>query len=386
MAGDAVNFLTPIGRLVQGDCFEAQTKDGQGNPLIYTRGPKIGQPKINYFIAAAFAKNDPAWPAFRAILDSTARRDFPHLFPGGGACTKPDFAFKVIDGDGVDDNHVQNNTKEGFAGHWVIRFSTSYPPKCFAAGKYQPHEQLQAIGGVNPIPKGYMIRVAGTVKGNDTTDKPGLYISHNMIEFAAVGPLITSGPSASAVFGGGGGAAPVAGAPVLTAKAAGQTYAGLIAAGWTDATLLEHGMMLPPVAAPIIPPPPAAFTPPPSIAPPPPAAAAPPPPVTPHTGILSGGPVLTAKAEGQTYAQLIQAGWTDALLLEHGMMLPAVTPPPLASGGSAPPPPPAPTAVAPPPPPAGKRMLPAAGATTYEQYIAGGWTDAQLVQNGFMAA
>jgi hypothetical protein len=33
------------------------------------------------------------------------------------------------------------------------------------------------------------------------------------------------------------------------------------------------------------------------------------------------GPVMTAKAGGATYAQMIAANWTDALLREHGMML-----------------------------------------------------------------
>jgi hypothetical protein len=30
----------------------------------------------------------------------------------------------------------------------------------------------------------------------------------------------------------------------LTAKAAGATYDQLLAVGWTDATLIQHGMML----------------------------------------------------------------------------------------------------------------------------------------------
>jgi hypothetical protein len=76
---------------------------------------------------------------------------------------------------------------------------------------------------------------------------------------------------------------------------------------------------------------------------------------------------------------------------------PAYTPP----AGSSPPPPPAvvavapnpayapPAGAAPPPPPAAapaRVMLPAANGTTYEQFIAAGWTDAQLVQHGKMAA
>ena len=48
-------------------------------------------------------------------------------------------------------------------------------------------------------------------------------------------------------------------------------------------------------------------------------------------------------------------------------------------------PPPAPAA---PPPPvvAGPIMTPAAGANTYDQYIAAGWTHAQLVTAGFVVA
>jgi hypothetical protein len=30
-------------------------------------------------------------------------------------------------------------------------------------------------------------------------------------------------------------------------------------------------------------------------------------------------------------------------------------------------------------------MLPAAGGTTYEQFIAAGWTEAQMIQHGKMA-
>jgi hypothetical protein len=31
---------------------------------------------------------------------------------------------------------------------------------------------------------------------------------------------------------------------------------------------------------------------------------------------------MTAAAQGQTYDAMIAAGWTDAMLIQHGMMLP----------------------------------------------------------------
>ena len=51
-------------------------------------------------------------------------------------------------------------------------------------------------------------------------------------------------------------------------------------------------------------------------------------------------------------------------------------------------PPPAPAPMAPPPAPAApvRQMTAAANGVTYEAYVAAGWSDAQLVQNGLMLA
>lgn len=387
----ATEFLSPVLRLVQGDAFEPQTKDAvTGLPLTVKTGPNAGQPTQKYFIACAGSKTDAEVIKLKALFDAEARTAWPQFFPvPGGPCVNPNFSTKIIDGDGVDQNGKPNNTKEGFAGCWIFRFSSSYPPKCFAAGKYQPHEALQVVGGVNPIPRGHFVRVAGNVSGNNNAQRPGLYVNLNMIEWNSVGPVIVSGPDASQVFGGG---AP-AGGQQMTQLAGGVSYADHIAQGWTDALLIEHKRMLPPVAASAPPPPAAAVGAPPppgaTSAPPPPAAALaapppPPPPVQPHTAILAGGPQMTDLAGGVSYADHIAQGWTDALLIENKRMLPSA-PAPLATSGSAPPPPPAATASAP-PPPVGKVMLPGAGGVSYEAHIAQGWTDAMLIQHQKMAA
>ena len=375
------NFLTPVGRLVQGDCFEAQTKDLQTGQLLTVKtGPNAGQPTVKYFVAVAFAKTDPAFATFRQQAEGVARRAFPQLFPNGGACINPNFSWKIIDGDGVDQNGKSNATKEGFPGHWVVRFASSYPPRCFAAGKYQPHEQLT---DPKSIPRGHYIRVAGKMSDNIPSNKPGLYMNLDMVEWNHIGDVIVSGPDASTVFGGG---AATGGNRVMTAKAGATTYDQYIAAGWTEQQLIDGGYMTiqaPAAAASAAPPPPGAT----NAAPPPPSQTA----VAPHTTILQG-PQMTAKAGATSYAQYIAAGWTEQQLIDGGYM---VAPAPAA--GTAAPPPPNPNAngsAAPPPPSAGTavarsgqdRMLPAAGATTYAAYIAGGWTEAQLVQNGFMSA
>lgn len=188
-------FLTPVGRLVQGDPFEAQTKNKTGQPLM----TRDGQPTQRYFIAVAFKKDDPNFPAFYQKLVEVARASFPALFNAQGQCTHPRFSWKLADGDGVDDDGKSNASKEGFAGHWVVKFSSSFAPRCFHAGHYQPHEQIQDR---NAIQRGYFVRVAGTIEGNDNPQKPGLYVNLSMVELAGVGPIISSGPDAAAVFGG----------------------------------------------------------------------------------------------------------------------------------------------------------------------------------------
>ncbi len=204
-----------------------------------------------------------------------------------------------------------------------------------------------------------------------------------IIDSSAPALPIGGGVSASKVieaFAAGAGAGVAPGRVMLN----GANYDALKAAGWSDAQMIEHKHMAAPVAAP--PAPPAAAPPPPgpAAAPPPPAAAAAPPPptaVAPHPGILNGPPT-PVMLNGANYDALKAAGWSDAQMIEHKHMA-APAPTPLAPGGSAPPPPPpAPAA----PAPGGKRMRSEAGTTTYEQYIAAGWTDAALVQNGFMDA
>lgn len=324
-------FTSPVGRLVQGSVDEPQTKDAQGNPRVIKTGPNAGQPNPQYFIAVAFPKADPQgeFAAFWQVLQAQAAADFPNLFPQGaaGACVHPNFSFKYIDGDGRDQNGKPNAEKEGFAGHHVIRFASSYPPRCFHAGRYAAHEQIQEKGAIK---RGYFVRVNGSVEGNGNAQRPGLYVNLDMVELSAYGPEIVSGPDASQAFGGGPAAlpagasaaplappsaptgavpgmpapapvapgmpAPAPMAPVAPAAAVTAPYAGFIpATGGAHAASPGVPAAMPatsPIASPSSPPPPPA-----------------------------AGPQLTAAANGATYEQLIASGWTDETLRQHGLMI-----------------------------------------------------------------
>lgn len=267
------NFLTPVGRLVQGHPMEAQTKDQSGRPLL----TQSGQPTQRYFIAVAFRKGDPAFESLRALITQAAREGFPHLFDAAGNCTHPRFSFKIADGDGVDDNGKPNANKEGFAGHWVLKLSSSFAPKCYHAGHYQPHEVIQ---DANQIQRGYNVRVSGTVEPNGQPNKPGVYVNLGMVEMHSVGPVIVGGPDAAAVFGG----AATPAAPVAQ-------YA-------LPATPAVSTAVAPP-AVPVVPQP-AILT----------------PPTVPQAPVRT----MLAAANGLPYEAYIAQGWTDELLRQHGMM------------------------------------------------------------------
>lgn len=321
------DFLTPVGRLVQGDPFEAQTKNQQGQPLR----TQSGEPTQRYFIAVAFPKMVNGQPnaEFAALwqkLEATGRAAFPGLNlvpPWDPACR---FSWKVADGDGVDDNGKPNANKEGFAGHWVVKFSSSFAPRCFHAGHYQPHEQIQ---DPKTIKRGYFVRVAGTIEGNGQAQKPGIYVNLSMVELAGQGAEIVSGPDAAAVFGG----APVAQLP------AGATPLPMHAQPLIGAAVGMLQQMAAPAPAQALPAPLAVAPHPGILGAASPAAAAPAGlpiagalPVAPLPGLGGGAstvmmsptePRLTPQgaASGMTYAQMIAQGYTADQLRAGGYIV-----------------------------------------------------------------
>ena len=348
------DFLTPVGRLVQGDPFEAQTKNMQGQPLV----TMSGQPTQRYFIAVAFRKDDANFGAFYQKLVEVARGSFPNLFNAQGQCSHPRFSWKLMDGDGVDENGKSNATKEGFAGHWVVKFSSSFAPRCFHAGHYQPHEQIQ---DKNAIQRGYFVRVAGTIEGNDNAQKPGLYVNLSMVELAGVGPVITSGPDAAAVFGGAAPALPQGaqplpmhagmpqGAPAMPGNfpaAPAPAVPGLpqmptgvpsAANGVAPGATMYPSSPAPVAAAPVAVPPnpaflagpggvpgaaaPAVGMPAPAMAPGVGAPSAYPSNPVPAAPVAPAVPQMTAAANGATYEQFRAQGWSDEQMRAQGYLV-----------------------------------------------------------------
>ena len=198
MSTKPVQILTPVGRLVQGDCFEPQTKDAEGKPLIIKNGPNAGQPRVDYFMAIAIPKTDAGFNEVYASMMEVAKAAFPQLFDAAGNCINPAFAFKLKDGDSQVPN--TKGTKpcdcEGFPGHWILNFSGGFAPKIYTAGG------AELITDPSMVKRGYYIRIYGSVKGNGSMQQPGIFLNHSMVELVGYGEEIITGPSGDAVFGG----------------------------------------------------------------------------------------------------------------------------------------------------------------------------------------
>lgn len=222
-----IDILTPVGRLVAGDVFKVNTTDAQGRPLTIKSGPNAGQPRTEYYFAVAIPKTDPTYNTeVLAKLQAAAKAGFPTMFGADGQCIRPDFAWKIVDGDSnvPNQNNTIPSTKEGYPGHWVLSFKGGFAPKVYTKGGEA------VITDPEQVKRGYYVRVYGSVAANGDMQKPGVYLNPNMVELVGYGDEINNGPDGAAVFGGapaanlpaGASATPLAGTPIAQAPAVPQ--------------------------------------------------------------------------------------------------------------------------------------------------------------------
>jgi hypothetical protein len=352
----------PIGRMVWGSCYEPQTKNFDGTPLVIKTGPDAGKPTVKYAFGVAIPKGpERSWaetPWGQKIV-AEAVASFPR-----GEYQQASFAWKITDGDSTAIRKGATrpvNQATGFAGHWVVAFSSSYPPKlCRDEGATQIVEP-------NFIKTGYYVQVAASVNGNKNLSNPGVFINHDWVNFSGYGAEIFTGTDpVAAGFGGalpagataapvGGGFSPAGFAPGALPSPVAQPLPGL--PGHPGAGFVPG---LPsPIAAPA----------------PVPVAAAP---------VLVDRPGAAA-----TVAQCRAAQWTDEQIVAggYGVWQAAAQPSFIAHVPVAPvapalpvPPAPAPVPVAPP----ARTLVPVPGAQfSIEQCRAAQWTDDVIVQQGY---
>lgn len=313
-----VNITSPVGRLVRGSLYTPQDKDMSGAPLVVKRGPNAGQPTKKYFFAVAIPKGaEQHWTQteWGMKMLQTAQAGFPQ-----GQWQTPTFSWKTIDGDSKTPNangKIPSNN-EGYPGNWIINFQSGFPPKIYN------RDGSAAIVEPGAVKLGYFVQVNFDVEPNGEMAKPGIYVNSNMVALSAYGPEIVVGPDvASAGFG----AAPLPAGASATPMAPS-------AAPFAPPSAPAAPAYAPPVGAPAAPypgtgvpsmnpssvPPNPAFLQVPPPAPAAPAMVAPPAPAAPVAPVPTG-PVMTPAANGVSYAQYRQAGWTDEQLRANGMMV-----------------------------------------------------------------
>lgn len=290
----SIDLITPVGRIVQGNLYKPNEEDQNGNPLTIKTGVNAGQRRVDFYFALAIKKGtEQHWAntEWGQQIYGVGAKSWPN-----GQYQRQDFAWKITDGDSTIPNKSGKKPCDmpGFAGHWVLKLSSGFPPQIVSSdGRQQLHEE----GLVKP---GYYVQVRVSVRSNDNPSNPGIYLNHSFVAFSAHGEEIVFGPD-PASLGFGQAPLPAGASPVPLANPAfnpGQPAVPPVAAA-------PAVQVSPPAPASAPPPNPAILQVPGSPPPPPPAPAK----------------KLTPAAQGATYEQLIANGWTDELLIQHGLMV-----------------------------------------------------------------
>lgn len=317
---DRLNITSPVGRIVAGSLYRPNDKNFDGQPLVYKTGADAGKPRVQFFFAIAIPKKPGENHWANTEWGSQIWVAGHKAFPQ--AAQRPDFSWKIDDGDSQIPNKRNKKPceQEGYPGHWIIKLSNGFAPTIYQ----QQGSQWVQITEPEFVKPGYFIQVAFSVDGNGQQGNPGVYLNPGMVCFRGYGPEINFGPNVEEA---GFGAAPLpAGASLVPLAAASMPAA--------------PGS---PGASSYVPQPPA----------PPAAQTAPPVPVYPNPGFVQVPP--NPSSASSVGSQSTPAGLT-------------------------PPPPPATNVF----PSNTRRMTAAAGAVSYEAYVAAGWNDAQLIANGLM--
>lgn len=275
------DILFPVGRMIGGSVYKAQ-------PVLDNfKKPKInadGTPRTEFNFGVAIPKqgeqhwSQTPWGAQVRGVGAAAHPAQHNL---------PSYAWKIVDGDSRIPNKAGRipADQEGYMGHWIIWFKQSWAPKLVTdKGTVQLTEPDQIIPG-------YYVEVFANVVGNGQSPTPGVYINPQAVNRVAFGEKLATasvdtasvGFGASTALPAGASATPIGGnwappaspvaatpnpaflhvppqaptppappappappvpaGPVMTAKAGGATYAAMVAAGWNDAQLREHGYM-----------------------------------------------------------------------------------------------------------------------------------------------
>ena len=184
------SFKTGVGRVVWGHPAKSTVKkDMTTKQPILKDGVQVEQ----WAFGVAFPKAEFeqfVWPN----LSAEAATGYPNGVPAN-------FAWKYVDGDGVDSAGKPFSEREGYAGCYILTCSTTLKaPALFklSNGVYIQHPSDQIKPGDHVV-----VAVDCTVNvPSNRTHTPGLYINPDAVEHVAYDTEIFHGPDAQTLFGG----------------------------------------------------------------------------------------------------------------------------------------------------------------------------------------
>lgn len=312
-----IPFNTGVGRFIGGSCYEGQTVNEKGEQLIYGSGAKKGQPRTDYSVGIAVRKTQQHWAnePWGAAIWKEGHEAWPN-----GQAQRPDFAWKIVDGDSTIPNKkgVKPCDRNGYPGHWILWFTGTDAPNV-AVAISGPAQWNNQPGVCMP---GDYIEISGSVVSNESDQTAGVYLNYAAVCLRGYHPdgrisaakidLATAGFGQSALPAGavmqpaGGNALPAAAPPVPGAS--------LSTAGASPVPVPSA-----PVAS--APPAPVGVAPNPAILGAPPPVAVPSAPVPLPVVQTPPAPVAAAPRmlkNGGVYDDWIKAGWTDETLRNAG--------------------------------------------------------------------
>lgn len=319
---ERVSITSPVGRLVAGSLYKGNDKDFDGNPLV----DKEGKPYLEYYFALALPKTKANWweEDWGKVILNVGAKAFP-----GSYNTRRDFAWKITDGDSTDPGKSKTRTRpcdrEGYADHWVLNMRSGFVPKT----SHIVNNEAVPLNEEGAIKTGYYVQVMFYVKGNDNQNNPGVYLNHAMVCLRGYGSEITSGPDLKEAGFGGGTLPQGASAIPLASPAPFPSMATVPSAGVPPASIPAPSAPAAPASSPIpvLPNPQFLQMPAPGAGVPqsnPPSGAQ-----MPSVGAISAPPASASPSSGPRYRMTAQGtreewhakGWTDAQMIQGGYMV-----------------------------------------------------------------
>lgn len=191
---------SPVGRLINGDPFNKQTKDANGR--------EIPLDKQSYWFAIAVEKQNPQVNEMLGTLQKAAMAGYQQnptvMQQINMGLSAPSFSWKVSDGDEMVADPAtgqQRNRWANGAGCWIFKFNTTLP---IIAAQYMPGASVPEPCDSSVIYRGCFVQVSyGTSANGNQDHTAGVYLNPRTVAFVGHGEPIVSGPSMDQQFSGG---------------------------------------------------------------------------------------------------------------------------------------------------------------------------------------